>query len=560
MNKQNLAFDLRWHRTLWIVLWAVATGTAMLFVPLIPIDETRYASVAWEMWTHGQFVLPTINGMPYHHKPPLLFWMIHLGWALFGVNEWWLRFMPSLFALASLFLTHRLAAQLWPQRPAIAAFAPARRRASGWWLVFAPLLMFDVALTCWMLLAVSGLFDAHQRGGLRGWVILCIATLLGLLTKGPVVLLYILIPGVLMPFLISAPERGIHRWRWFAALTVSVAIAVAGSLLWAIPAAMLGGPQFAKGLFWEQTKGRIEGIGFAHSAPWWWYLPFLPIALFPWVWWPPLWRALRAGVGGGSAPDPVLRLLVIWAGVVFVAFSVISGKRIHYLLPLTPVLALLAARMLDTAVVRGVSGLRQWPLVIVLVAMAVMFAIFPGMQPQYPGWPEWVAHLPISISVVLVLGAVLLMLPLRQLAIEKRVLQVACVSVVLFSLVKMQAFEQARLSYDLHPVSEFLAQSERQQMPIAHMDAYHGQYHFIGRMLVPFDVISRVTAAKWAELHPNGLIISYPRQKPTQAPYPRVIYPYRGRWVAVWAASDVIECPQCVLSEISHGEQLPSEP
>ena len=57
--------------------------------PLWPVDETRYASVAWEMWLRGDFLVPHINGEPYSHKPPLLFWLIQAGWALFGVNDWW---------------------------------------------------------------------------------------------------------------------------------------------------------------------------------------------------------------------------------------------------------------------------------------------------------------------------------------------------------------------------------------------------------------------------------------------------------------------------------------
>jgi hypothetical protein len=48
--------------------------------PLWPVDETRYASVAWEMWLRGDFLVPYINGEPYSHKPPLLFWLIHAGW------------------------------------------------------------------------------------------------------------------------------------------------------------------------------------------------------------------------------------------------------------------------------------------------------------------------------------------------------------------------------------------------------------------------------------------------------------------------------------------------
>ena len=80
-----------------------------------PVDETRYLAVAWEMWHRGVFVLPYLNGAPYDHKPPLLFWLIHAGWAIVGVNEWWPRLISPLCSIGSLLGLQQLAARLWPQ-------------------------------------------------------------------------------------------------------------------------------------------------------------------------------------------------------------------------------------------------------------------------------------------------------------------------------------------------------------------------------------------------------------------------------------------------------------
>jgi 4-amino-4-deoxy-L-arabinose transferase-like glycosyltransferase len=40
---------------------------------------------------------PYLNGKPYRHKPPLFFWLMHLRWAVFGVNASWPRLLVSLF-------------------------------------------------------------------------------------------------------------------------------------------------------------------------------------------------------------------------------------------------------------------------------------------------------------------------------------------------------------------------------------------------------------------------------------------------------------------------------
>ena len=50
----------------------------------------------------------------YAEKGPLLFWLMQAGWAVFGVSEWWVRFLHELFGLALLFLVRKLAQLLWP--------------------------------------------------------------------------------------------------------------------------------------------------------------------------------------------------------------------------------------------------------------------------------------------------------------------------------------------------------------------------------------------------------------------------------------------------------------
>src|SRR6185312_5505438 len=72
-----------------IVLWAALVAVGLAARPPLPVDETRYLGVAWEMWQRGDFLVPHINGIAYHHKPPLLFWLMQAGWAVFGVSEIW---------------------------------------------------------------------------------------------------------------------------------------------------------------------------------------------------------------------------------------------------------------------------------------------------------------------------------------------------------------------------------------------------------------------------------------------------------------------------------------
>ncbi len=69
-----------------------ATGWAR---PLLLPDEGRYVGVAWEMMRSGDWITPTLNGLPYFHKPPLFYWLSAGAMSVFGLHEWAAR-LPSL--------------------------------------------------------------------------------------------------------------------------------------------------------------------------------------------------------------------------------------------------------------------------------------------------------------------------------------------------------------------------------------------------------------------------------------------------------------------------------
>jgi len=132
---------------LWIFLiWGVLTTVSLFIRPLFPIDETRYAAVAWEMWSRNDFLVPYLNGETYSHKPPLLFWLMQLSWWLSGVNDWSLRLISPLFSLATIFLSGAIAHILWPERKRVEALAPLILMGLLFWAIFTTLTMFDMML------------------------------------------------------------------------------------------------------------------------------------------------------------------------------------------------------------------------------------------------------------------------------------------------------------------------------------------------------------------------------------------------------------------------------
>lgn len=439
--------------------------------PILPIDETRYVGVAWEMWLRGDFLVPHLNGREYSHKPPLLFWLIDLGWAIFGVNAWWPRVVPALFALGSAALVAHLARVLWPEDRGAAWAAPIVLQASGAWMLFTPVVMFDIPLAFCALLGVCGIARAW-RGGRGGWLLCGLGIGLGVLAKGPVVLLHVLPPALLAPYWMV--ERRPSWGRWYAGVAFAFALGAAIALSWAIPAAMRASPAYGEAIFWGQSANRMVH-SFAHARPLYWYLPFLPLILLPWTLWPRAWRAV--GALRRALPDSGVRLCLAWIVTAFVVFSVLSGKQVHYLLPLVPPAALLVSRALSTWTRERESVSRD------------PFAFVPK------------AALAATAVVTLAMG--------------------------------IWMHTPPAASQDVSPIATRLKALEVAGTPVAHVGTYQDQYHFVGRIERPFTVLRWEDVPAWVKANPDGRLVVYFRDSSFERVRLDHLQRYRGHHVGI---------------------------
>lgn len=510
---------------LWLLLIAISFATRSYF----PVDETRYVSVAWEMWLRGDFIVPHLNGAPYSQKPPLLFWLFQGGWWLFGVNDWWPRLVPALCALANLVLTVHLARRLWPPLRDAALLAPQILFGSILFTFFTTATMFDMLVVLCTLLGMWGLLIA-AGGRAYGWLLLGIAIGLGVLAKGPVILLHTLPVALLAPLWLPA-EHTPSRWRsWYLGVFGAVLVGAVIGLSWALPAASAGGEHYAHSIFWGQTVDRVGGELAPHRRPFWWYLPILLVILFPWTAWAPLWRSgahlQRATLDSGT------RFCVSWALPVIIAFSLIKGKQAQYLLPVFPALALLAARALHTT--GGGRTRRDIALpAILLIAGGIGLGILHTIAHRFDesAWLEQLS--PLWGLTVSGLGMLLLIFPPRSLAGSVRSLLLC--SVALFVIIHVGIIRVAMPAYDLRPMSAAIARAQQAGLPIAHVGKYIGQFQFLGRLHQPLTVISPQAITAWANSHPNGRIVVYYRKWHAEdAGHAEFAQAYRGLGVVLW--------------------------
>jgi 4-amino-4-deoxy-L-arabinose transferase-like glycosyltransferase len=499
---------------------------ATFALPITPIDETRYTSAAWEMWNGHSFLVPYLNGEAYSHKPPLLFWMMHAGWALFGVNDFSPRLIPGIFSLLSLILTYRISLRLWPQERKTATCAALVLASIAIWDAWSVAIMFDMVLTFWILLGLLGTLRAaeKQRGG---WLMLTAGMVGGLLTKGPAVFVYLLsIPLFRVGW--DPRKENPARAKWV--LTV-LGIAVAGfalALLWAIPAAMKGGPVYKEAILWGQTVNRVAS-SFAHRRPFWWYLPILPLFFFPWILFRPSFAKLQL-----KTADFGPRFCLTWIGLPLLIFSLISGKQVHYLIPVIPAGALLIGRNISRA--EGVAGKTSIKILgglFILLGIAAWAAPYIDMGGDV-GIMEKGDTLFASIG--LLLGGTLLLLPFKSPGVAVRRIALSLTLILLCGLI--EAKNHFMDDYDLKETATFIQGKMDEGCSVAHVGKYHGQYQFLGRLTKPLTVLegNPESLLDFSNQNPSALFVSYLRAKDTlpEGAIIRHAHEYRGKTVVLW--------------------------
>ena len=477
-----------------IWLPALLLGVILLAVvlarPALPIDETRYLEVMREHLAGGWLVLHA-RGMPYAEKPPLLFWLARVLTELGLPFAMAMRIVPVLAATLTVFFVGRvghragLAAAGWMQA---ALFLP---------LVVAQFLLFDSLLAC----AIWAAADAWTRGR-DGQVAL--ASSLALLAKGPVAFLF------LVPLLWSLTPLRSAPVRLRRAIAV-LALGMVPLAAWAIAAAVAGGPEFARALLWDRWAGRVVQT-FAHRKPFYFYLPVVLVGALP---------STLLLFHRRRAPAKAWVGRTGWAMVgILLAFTIISGKQAHYLVPAAPALALWCAWHVE----RG-EGATRWLrqgvrlelllfLAILLVASLRIGDLDKLAGPTGGAYLEGGAWKPILYGSIalLALGTAATFLPRRGVAFLLGTLLV-CIGAATVGVHRMAG--QLLYPYQL---AETLRMVDA-DTPIARLGS--SQHGLVERLIdrITVDDLDEVWELQpWIDTHPGGVVVAAKKLLPSPLP------------------------------------------
>ena len=398
------------------------------------VDETPplFAAAARAMAEGGDWLIPRVNGLPRYDKPPLVYWLMGVLYALPGQASWnplgsWAAALPS--ALASVGVMLGLADTLlrWPQattplgqdtpmeelvkkerakeefrteetpgretpgreapvvEPLVAALAFGLSPLMLLWgrtPVSDALFSALVALT---LLLLWRRYAAARGPSWPAWAVLGLAVL----AKGPVAVVLVALSLGLFGWLQGGWGDLARRLHPLRGLLLSGLVAAP----WYGLALLVEGRPFWDSFFGYHNLQRFTSVVNHHLQPWWFFGPVLLIASLPFS---PLLRLglaravgpLRWGLWPARPVAPPLslgRFCACWLLAVLLFFTAASTKLPSYWLPAVPAGAVLIAlaatpatpaRGGAIAIASDPAGRWAWraTLLLTLLIAAVFFA------------------------------------------------------------------------------------------------------------------------------------------------------------------------------------------
>ena len=400
------------------------------------VDETPplFAASARAMAETGDWLIPRVNGLPRYDKPPLVYWLMGLIYALPDQESWnplgtWAARFPSALAsvMVMVLLVHTLLR--WPQPGLGASPAPhvhdralprAAPASAGETVITAltaplafalsPLVLLwgrtavsDALLTALVAFSLLLCWQTYASPG-RPWWPPWLVLGLAVLTKGPVAVALLALTLVLFGWLQVDMNGLVRRLQPLRGLLLTALVAFP----WYGLALLREGRPLWDSFIGYHNVQRFTSVVNNHLQPWWFFFVLMLVASVPFT--PLLLLAIPRAVGrlrlGLSAAEPLPpaeslgRFAACWLLAVLLFFTMAATKLPSYWLPATPAAALLIALACQgrrrEAPVPGVEDRWAWRLTLLLTFfMGAVFLAAPLWVPliQDPELPTLPARL-----------------------------------------------------------------------------------------------------------------------------------------------------------------------
>ena len=373
---------IRWATLAAAFAIALAILSLGLNGPFQKDAESQSAQWVVDIAHHGHWLLPHDYYDLVERKPPLFYWLGAIAVQLTGgdVDEARVR-MPSLVAgaaVATLMMDWAVAdlgvAAGWLTFFFLLGLYGFAARAT---VALTDMVMTFFLLATWRLISAPLSNDDFAPDSTARTIIVGLILGLGILAKGPVIVVLIALAAVLYLVIgrVNLLRVAFRRWSW-----IILAVALAVSAAWYVPAFIAGRSDAWAGVFIDENFGhflptKLGGTGEA-ARPIYYIVLRLLGGVMPLTFM--LLAMILAFATGAftSRIRPALRYQLAMVLAVVVLFSASSAKRDDYILPAIPPLAILFAALFTSI---APTGARFVTVVRDFSAAAIAFVTFLGV-------------------------------------------------------------------------------------------------------------------------------------------------------------------------------------
>lgn len=346
----------QWSPAKWYVLLVLVTLASMLpgffSIPPVDRDETRFAQATRQMVASGDYIDIQFQDGKRYKKPIGIYWL-----QSFSVNAFntltgnsisenrqvpiWVYRIPSIagvlgavlatFLIARLFMTSFGAglAGLFMALAILPGFE-ARIAKTDAFLLFLILLAQGILARAWL--------ERKLPLGLLGHTLFWVSIGLGILVKGPIILL---VTGFTLASLLLA-DWSIDLLKRLRPLSGVVIM-----LVMTVPWFVAIGIKSQGAFFWEagfvDFLGKVASVKESHGGP-----PGIYTAIMPATFWPTsLFFLIALPAIIAHWRKPVVTFALAWVVPSWLVFELTPTKLPHYVLPLYPALALVTAHIFE---------------------------------------------------------------------------------------------------------------------------------------------------------------------------------------------------------------------
>ncbi|HEY0792164.1 MAG TPA: glycosyltransferase family 39 protein [Chthoniobacterales bacterium] len=352
----------------YVLLFLVWAG---MYVPGLGVleirgEEGRRVLPALSMLDGGNWFVPHIGDVPYLKKPPLVNWLVAASFAATGRRNEWAARLPSALGVLALALGMFVATRRW-LGPDHARFAALAVLTTVEMVDKGRLIEIDALYTAAFGLALVAWIDGADRSPWRRWVVPGIFLGLGLLLKGPLLLLFFY--AIVLPTL--ARQKALAQ-LWSAPHVAGLLVMAVIFGAWLVPHLASPETKQAVGVWSGQYAERLDW-GDYHPVHTLGNVGRALINFLPWV-----LLVLLGRTWAGNDP-PLVRGLELGTLVTFVLVMLVPGGLPRYTLPLAVTVGLLAARRL-----------HDQPRLVPVIHRAVFFFSFVPLLASFSVlfWPE----------------------------------------------------------------------------------------------------------------------------------------------------------------------------